>query len=192
MHIQYYNYLNTSNTILFSLVADKSNKDYLNQGRQEDAEEFLTALIDVLEKELKHITKFETMFNKIHGMEKKERKFMDNPIGWCVKCKSYPRVSEERFLTLQLAVPSCAQVQLESLLNSYFYEDEMTLSCSNGCCQCEGKCRHRGVCNHPVETFTSLSHSPDFLMIQLKRFAYDTTGTKVTDLNILYLFYYQL
>ena len=159
-------------------MAKKSNKDYLNQGTQQDAMEFLLALIEILKQEMKETEEFKFSLRTIYGMEKIERKFVDNPNGWCVKCNEYPSVLENPFLTLRLIVPFSTKVQLQSLLNNYLFE-EMSMSCSNGCCQC-GKCQQARACPRSVKKITSITDPPDILMIQLQRFAHALDGSKVT------------
>ena len=60
---------------LCKLTADNSNKQYLNSGEQQDAEEFLRALLDVLEKELISYSSFSDILNRIKGRIVEHKKF---------------------------------------------------------------------------------------------------------------------
>ena len=154
--------------------------------------EFLLALVQVLEIELEENENFKKALQTIYGIERTERKFLDSPFGQCVKCNEYPSVSEIPFLTLRLVVPFSTKVQLQFLLNNYFSE-EMSMCCSNGCCQC-GKCKEARVCLRSVKRITSITDSPDILMVQLQRFACGSDGHKVTFILCFkrFLTYYQL
>ena len=92
---------------LCKLTADNSNKHYLSSGEQQDAEEFLRALLDVLEKELVSYSNFTDILNRINGRLVEHKKFVNTKSGKCNKCGNFPSRVEENFPILQLIVPNC-------------------------------------------------------------------------------------
>ena len=78
---------------LSKLVAQKSNTSYFNDRSQQDAEEFFTTLITLLEIELNN----HPVFNTFSGIEKEEKKFDINEMGNCNKCKLYPLTNNNPF-----------------------------------------------------------------------------------------------
>ena len=166
------------------LVALESRKEYLSSGSQQDAEEFLRALLDVLEKELDGYADFKTVMARIKGKQVERKKFLDNPpSGKCHKCGNFPSSVEESFLALKLNVPSCSRVDLNFLLNSYLGEqdNQIHMKCST-CCHCKPFCKHTGFCNRPAVSQYSIINSPHYLFIQLLRFTNNQQGQKVTTL----------
>ena len=167
--------------LCYRLVALKSGKLYLSSGGQQDAEEFLRALLQVLEIELNNHEGFQTVIKGIMGKQVEHKKFLDNPSGKCIRCGTFPSSIQETFLALKLVVPNCNIVELESLLKNYFGEkdNELRMKCST-CCKCSPVCLQKGFCNRTAVSQYSLLHSPKFLLIELLRFTNGHQGNKIT------------
>ena len=84
-------------------VALMSDKNYLDNGSQQDAEEFLRALDGVIFEELVESDEFKAVRELHWGREKISRKFIDNTMyGVCPTCGESPLTLEQPFLFLQL------------------------------------------------------------------------------------------
>ena len=87
-------------------MAEKSNKFYLDQDTQEDAEEFFCALETILSNELIESEQFRDEQRKHWGEMSVRRCFLDNTqTGKCLNCDEYPASRKEPFVLLKLAVP---------------------------------------------------------------------------------------
>ena len=163
-------------------MAQKTGTNW-HSGRQEDASEFLLALLSILERELKDFPSYRRVLDRLYGRELDKKKFLDNPSGSCVRCGTFPSSSHQPFLTLMLTVPNCKSVELQKLLQSYFndQDDALRMKCSN-CCRCTPVCKQEKFCSRPAITHRTLTHAPVFLLIQLKRFTNGPTGPKVNTL----------
>ena len=169
-------------------VSQRSGRPHLNDGSQQDAEEFLSALEDTIYQELKYVEEFRVIRNKHWGKVEIRRLFRDNTEnGRCKRCNQYLSSHEEKFLTLRLNIPrSEIGVNLSSIIQNHFSENSKTvkLRCSN-CCPHEGagvKCTQSGVCRDREATeIIKLIEAPDFLFIQLLRYdgLYDKVMTHV-------------
>ena len=119
---------------------------FLSSGQQQDAEEFLRAILLVLESELKNYEGFDRVMDRIKGTQVEYKKFLDNlPSGKCKRCGTLPSYVEEPFLALKVIVPICGNVSLENLLQKYFAEqnNDLRMNCST-CCKCSPVCTHEG------------------------------------------------
>ena len=102
-------------------MALKSGMHFLSSGQQQDAEEFLRAILLVLESELKNYEGFDRVMGRIKGTQVEYKKFLDNlPSGKCMRCGTLPSYVEEPFLALKVIVPICGNVSLDNLLQKYF------------------------------------------------------------------------
>ena len=133
-----------STNIIRSLVASKSDKPYLNEGRQEDAAEFLEALELALSSELSSLEDYWSFKNKHWGKKEIARKFDDNDVsnGSCVSCGSYPSGKQDLFFLLQVMIPkSNNPVKLSSIIEYHIScrTEIIQMRCSN-CCELQ---------NHP-------------------------------------------
>ena len=141
-----------STTYLCKLTADKSMKLYLKSGLQQDADEFLRALLDVLEKELTGYENYTRIIRRYTGREVEYKKFSDCLTGKCKDCGNFPSAIENDFLTLKITIPDCkSQVNLDNLLDNYFTGNgsEIRMKCST-CCKCYPVCTQKGSCNRPA------------------------------------------
>ena len=169
-------------------VAQHSGKSYLNDGSQQDAEEFLSSLVAMISTELENYGGFSAVRSNHYGREQIKRVFLDNPSdGSCKKCGQFPSSTTEEFLSLKLTVPESAlNVRIESLLEDYFSESTETIrmKCSN-CCP-HGKdnvvCPQTGFCSRPAALRNYLTKSPEYLFLQLLRFGNGLNGFKVLTL----------
>ena len=84
---------------------------------------------------------------------------------------------------LKLSVPHCKQVELNTIINNYFNENDngMRMKCSY-CCTCVPVCTHVGICNQPAVSQYSLIKAPNVLFIQLNRFSNNLSSSKVNTL----------
>ena len=165
-------------------MAEESGKLYLASGAQQDAEEFLSALIGCLTVELVQSVSFTTLLTKMHGSEKVTRKFEDTDSGVCCWCGYFPSCREEQFLTLKVTVPNCARVSLSFLLLDYFtaMTDRVNMKCSRCCPHTGSTCPQTGRCSRSAVTQHSLTVAPKYLFVQLLRFGDIVTGNKVNTL----------
>lgn len=161
-------------------MALKSGMHFLSSGQQQDAEEFLRAILLVLESELKNYEGFDRVMDRIKGTQVEYKKFLDNlPSGKCMRCGTLPSYVEEPFLALKVIVPICGNVSLDNLLQKYFAEqnNDLRMNCST-CCKCSPVCTHEGFCNRPAVSQYQLTKTPYFLFIQLLRFTNCHQGMK--------------
>ena len=81
---------------LLSLIGRSSEKLYLCDGTSQDPVEFLTILLQQVDKEIP-VSNWDgkAFVQKFLGLEKTERKFLNNYGGKCTVCKALPRVEEE-------------------------------------------------------------------------------------------------
>ena len=177
-----------SAAVLRKHVANQSGKGYLNDGSQQDAEEFLTTLVDVVSGELSNHEAFFSVSANHWGSEQHRRVFLDNPAdGSCKKCGQYPSSKVDDFLTLKLTVPiSALTVSISSLIAEHFSESTETvrIKCTY-CCPHEKQkviCSQTGFCSRPSATHNELTKSPKFLFIHLLRFSKGVNGSKVNTL----------
>ena len=175
-----------SAAVLRKCVANHSGREYLCDGTQQDAEEFLRCMVEMISSELKNNIAFSSVVSNHWGEETTRRVFLDNPPdGSCKKCGQYPSSSSEEFMTLKLTVPvSGLETELESLLAATYSESTETvqMKCSN-CCIHEQQsvlCTQTGFCSRPAALQKSLTKYPAYLFIQLLRFASSASGIKVS------------
>ena len=169
-------------------VAQHSGKQFLNNGSQQDAEEFLGSLVAMVSAELANFNAFSTVQSNHWGSEQFRRVFLDNPPdGSCKKCGQYPSSRVDEFLSLKLTIPiSALNVNLSSIIDDYFSESTETIrmKCTN-CCPHEKEkvvCTQTGFCSRPAATHSQLTKSPKFLFLHLLRFGNGVNGPKVNTL----------
>ena len=143
----------------------------MSNGKQQDSEEFLTALFTELKWELWDVD--DSIFKLFYGKEKIVRKFLHTADGNCHRCKKVGRMDDEEFLTLKLTIPvSSEPIPLSHLTRDYFGEQttQFFMKCSN-CCKCVANCPLTGQCKQlPAVMENHLIRSSQLLFIQLKRF----------------------
>ena len=137
-------------------------------------EEFLRTLLLELEREIQDDDGlFTTVMHEFWGKEVCVRKFVDTLDGKCNNCQMYPSVSEDKFLTVKLKVPSSNHsIFLSTLIENFYSEssDQMMLRCGN-CCNHSTGCPQTGHCkSHNAVTQLNMSRSPKYLIVQLMRF----------------------
>mgnify|MGYP002629293857 CR=1 FL=1 len=164
------------------LVANRSGQGHLSSGRQEDADEFIRALLDVLDRELRENQGYQRVRVLLHGQMSLQVKFKDSlPVGTCMKCKEFrPRHQQEEFLSLMLTVPITKQVlTVQSLLSNYLKDnDQHWISCPD-CCRCETKCTDVGPCKQRAVTQRIVKKAPTVVLVHLLRFARGVAAPKV-------------
>ena len=103
------------------IVGLTSQKSYLANGGQQDAEEFLRTLIEQLMVELPAGHTFLPLLQSFWGKEKNIRKFLDTPDGKCPRCMTYPGSSDEPFFTMKVKVLEYdCKFTLSSLVDRYY------------------------------------------------------------------------
>ena len=148
----------------------------MNNGTQQDSEEFLRCLVAMVSSELATSAAFGAIDSSHYGSEKIRRVFLDNPpSGSCKKCSEYPSSRVDAFFCLKLTIPiSASNVSLSSLIASYFSESTETIrmKCSSCCIHDKNivVCTQTGFCSRPAATHSQLTKAPDFLFLQLLRF----------------------
>ena len=127
------------------LVAKSSNKVYLDNNTQQDTVEFLESLLCEITKELpvSNIAG-RVLLKEFRGLEKTERKFLNNTTGLCTRYKKPQRIHQEEFQVLKVTLPPTSYnepLQLPTIISSHFSEDTTTvkMKCSN-CCKHEYNC----------------------------------------------------
>ena len=173
-----------STATIRSHVALMSGKSYLDQGTQQDSEEFLCALEETLSEELTAVQEFRHLRSNHWGEKQTRRLFRDNSKdGSCSTCGLYPSITEEPFFILQLNIPHCASsISLASVIQSHFSESPNVdkIRCPH-CCPHDGegqRCTHQGICRgKEAAELCLLKKAPTFLFLQLLRF--DGTVNKV-------------
>ena len=168
-------------------VAQRAGKMYLNEGTQQDAEEFFRALEETISLEFSSSEEFRVQRRKHWGEVQIRRSFCDNTqYGKCGICNQYPTSKKEQFLMIQLHIPrseSC--VSITSVIQNHFSESIQTdkIRCPN-CCPHDRNgviCTHKGVCrDREAAELIQLTEAPELLFIQLLR--YDGTGQKIMTL----------
>ena len=170
---------------LLHLVADRSRQRHLSSGQQEDADEFIHALLEVLNQELRENRGYQRVRALLQGQMGLQVKFKDNlPVGTCMICKKFrPRYQQEEFLSLMLTVPITEQVlTVQSLLNNYFKDsDQHWISCPK-CCKCKPKCTDVGPCKQLAVTERTIKEAPTVILVQFLRFAGGVAEPKVQTL----------
>ena len=157
------------------LVAEKTQKIYLNNQNQQDAEEFLRFLIEVIISELTNMDGFELVKKKHWGIERVSKIFLDNlPTGSCYRCNELPSCRNEDFLFLKLIVPSTSnKVNLLTLIQSHCsVSDPLWMKCSNCCPHAKIKvdCPQTGFCSRQAANKNELLELPEYLLVTLLRF----------------------
>ena len=173
-----------SSATIRSYVAQQSGKFYLDDGTQQDAEEFFRALEWTLAEELFESEDFEKERNDHWGQKQIRRIFHDNTNnGKCQNCDQYPSSNVEPFLVMKLHVlQSTSSINLSSLVESHFSESTHTekIRCSN-CCRHDRDqipCTQTGICSgRQAAEIVQLVEAPEFLLVQLLR--YDGKGQKI-------------
>jgi hypothetical protein len=141
-----------SASVLRSLVGRSSGKLYLCDGTQQDPVEFLTILLQQVDKEIP-VTNWDgkAFLQKFWGTEKTERKFLNNYGGTCTVCKALPRTEEESVHIIRLNIPDTGSVvTLNSIIENHYQEnsDLIMMKCSE-CCdrkQHDSGCSFSGNC----------------------------------------------
>ena len=168
---------------LRQLVDQKSGLD-LASGRQEDADEFLRALLSVLKKELADSNEYQEICATFWGKIRLTTRFEDTlPVGNCSNCSIYqPIFQDEDFLALMLTVPySATPTNLSTLISAFFQGKLFWRSCPE-CCKCLNPCHETGPCRQRARCQRSIRTAPNTLCIQLTRFAGGPNGIKVQTL----------
>ena len=168
---------------LLQLVSQRSGKD-LASGRQEDADEFLRALLSVLNQELANTNEYQEICATFWGKIGLTTRFEDTlPVGNCSKCSKYrPILQEEEFLALMLTVPySAIPTNLSTLMSAFFRGEPFWRSCPE-CCKCLIPCHETGLCRQRARCQRSIRTAPNTLCIQLTRFAGGPNALKVQTL----------
>ena len=171
--------------LIRKLVAEKSKKIYFNSMVQQDVEEFLRALIDVVNLELHDVSDFETIKTNHIGRERVSKMFLDNlPLGTCFKCNELPSSRIEPFLFLKLIVPRAPRkINLLTLIEHHYSSNNEVLSmkCSNCCphAQMTVPCPQTGFCSRKATSKTEILELPDYLLITLLRFGEAMMENKV-------------
>ena len=180
---------------LRKMVAASSNKAYIDSGTEEDSVEFFEILLDEVRKEIPEINiQAHNLLREFRGVEKTERKFLNNTNGICSRCRKLQRIHEEYFQTIKITIPTtsnCSVFQLSHLLNCHFSEDAtvIKMKCGN-CCTHVKDCPKTGVCRlKDSVSHTSILQSPNKLIVQLERFTYDNSKVQnlVTVENVIQL-----
>ena len=173
-----------SSATIRSYVAQQSGKLYLDDGSQQDAEEFFRALELTLAEELVESEEFGNERNDHWGKIEIRRIFQDNSkSGKCHNCDQYPSSKVEPFLVMKLHVlQSTSSINLSSIVESHFSESTHTekIRCSNCCPHDRDKipCAQTGVCSgRQSAELVQLVEAPEFLLVQLLR--YDGKGHKI-------------
>ena len=85
----------------------------------------------------------------------------------CRVCLTVAEMSQEAFQALHLTVKDDTSVSSDLLetLNKFFAPETLSGDCSVECEACQSRT--------PTTVFTCLSRLPDYLVIHLKRFAFD-------------------
>ena len=168
---------------LRQLVSQRSGID-LASGRQEDVDEFLRALLSVLNVELAHSNEYQEIRSTFWGKISFTTRFENTlPLGNCSKCPEYRPVSqEEEFLALMLTVPySASPINLSTQLSAFFRGNIFWRSCPE-CCKCTIPCHENGPCRQLARCQRSIRTAPNTLCIQLTRFAGGRNAPKVQTL----------
>ena len=166
------NYLSSASA-LRHLVALKSGKKYLNDGTQQDTIEFLTTMLQEVEREISpNNWEAKVVLQEFFGIENTEKKFLNKTNGACSLCSLSPRDEEEQFQVITLDVPDTSGViTLSQLIENYFTEssDDAKMKCN--CCTHKINCPGTGACK--PKSFSSKKvcvKSPDLLLLNLNRF----------------------
>ena len=175
------------------LVRNHYNRLDINDGMQQDLEEFHRMILEMLEKELSNAGLPASMFvKKFWGRQQERKKFVDSKEGLCNKGHQ-PRIEEENFMTIKLDVPSThLQISLNDMMHNYFSEGTslILMKCSD-CCKHSRDCPQNGDCKLKGATIKrNLVTAPTYLYIQLLRFSNfqsPKTETKVMPENELVL-----
>ena len=157
-------------------VAQMSGKKYLDDGSQQDAEEFFRALDGVLFEELVESEDFRKTRDLHWGREEMTMKFVDSPSsGACQTCGKHPISSETPFLFLKIKnIPQATGITLSALIQANFSESTklVNMRCSI-CCESQNhrvQCPEIGVCRRrkAVEV-CKITQYPTYLFVQLVR-----------------------
>ena len=172
-------------------MASAANKPYLADRRQQDCEEFLTAIFAGLTQEMDQSGI--SNLGQFYGKERIVRKFLHTAEGNCHRCNQMSRTDEEDFLTLKLAVPDTKEaITLSTLVQEHFSEqlEQFPMKCSF-CCKCKKDCPLSGPCKQRPGVMQNIfTRCPDVLTIQLLRFkppSKNKIETKVLKENVLEL-----
>ena len=171
----------SSCAVLRHLVAAKSGRNHLNDGTQQDTVEFLTTLLNEVEKEISENNwEAKSVLEEFWGIEKLEKKFLNKSNGVCYKCNFSLREEVERFQVLHLKIPDTSSVvTLNGIVENYFSENSEDSKVKCNCCTHKVNCPGTGVCK--PKAFASkkvLIKSPDILIVQVNRYL-DLTGNKI-------------
>ena len=133
---------------LRQLVALRSGRHYLSNGTQQDTVEFLTSLLELIEREISENNwEGKVVIKEFWGVERNEKKYLNRSNGICRVCKSSPREETERFHVLQLNIPDTSRVlTMNGVLQSYYSEssDDAKMKCN--CCKHKTNCPETGPC----------------------------------------------
>ena len=169
-----------STSLIRSLVASESGKPYLDEGRQEDAAEFLGALESTLSNELKDCPIYLSFKDKHWGHTQIVRKFQGGSSnGGCASCGLSPETKQDPFFIFELRIPKSGRpVKLSEIIENHFQQSKvlMKMRCSS-CCELQkhpSSCPRTGCCeDRDVIEQTNLSKTPDIFFIQLMRNVYN-------------------
>ena len=177
-----------STSIIRKYVAQRSGKPHLNQGTQEDAEEFLRALEQIISEELNNNIMFPDIRDKHWGKEYTRKLFLNNSSsGACGRCNQFPSTVESDFLFLKLSMPfSNLTINLSTLIENHYAEgtQRVKMKCSRCCIHDRNgvPCPQSGNCNLDAVNKTELVKAPEYLFLQLIR--YDNTSKIMTKVHV--------
>ena len=128
---------NISVAAVRTFVAHVSGKPYLDNGTQQDAEEFFRAMELILSEELLGLETFRNYRENHWGRREVRRIFRNSTTdGKCENCGQFPSSISEPFFLLQLnVVHSKSSINLLTLIENHFTENTSTeqIKCSNCC-----------------------------------------------------------
>ena len=177
---------NTSTAKLRYLVANAAEKPQMKTGEMQDAEEFLSDILNQIEIELVFLGVTNPVTDRFKFQERKQRRFLSTQgVGACPYCHNLPKDQDEPAeKVLRLPVPNHSKrntrlsrqksppLSLSNLITEYYSEkDQEPMKCSNCCSHQNTKCPLTGICTKtPYSEQKSMIYSPDILLIQLMRF----------------------
>ena len=178
---------NISVAAVRTFVAHVSGKHYLDNGTQQDAEEFFRAMELILSEELLELESFRKCRDNHWGRKEIRRIFRNSTRdGKCENCGQIPSSISEPFFLLQLnVVHSISSINLSTLIENHFTESTTTerIKCSNCCPHDRDRlpCSLTEMCKvKEASEITQLLIAPKYLLIQLLR--YDGKGNKIRTL----------
>ena len=180
---------------LRKLVATVSKKEYLGNGEQQDAVEYLATILDLLQEEFIKLGFDNFIRNNFQSSEIIKKRFISSEgNGACPNCHTLPDERTDKKIVFSLPLPEGARgsISLENLIKEYYTEKlQPPMRCTK-CCPDHGvKCDSSSICNK-VFDYTEkreIEQNADYLLIQLMRFnnAEQKLGVTVIPEDILTL-----